>query len=393
MNIEEYLKRIENLKEDVYIFGAGKVGKIIYQLLKEKEIDVQSFLVTDVKQNESRLFEKEVQQANMTDIDKRKPVLIAVLERGEKKIQSYLETLGYTYIIEVPNGILEVDPWEYKRVRTPVIEVTAKVGCAVNCRYCPQELLVSTYFKNNVDRKREMTIEDYKRFIDKCPKDTIVDFSGFVEPFLVADSIKMMEYTYQSGHEMTLYTTLRGLSVEQAKKIVRMPFQFVCLHTPDKDNYANIPMTEEYFKVLDIVIDAKKMNGMPFIDIANCQSDAHPEFIKHVGRRLKVYCEMSDRAGNLDSNDASLTHANKTGNIYCTRTLALNHNVLLPDGSLALCCNDFGLANIIGNLEKQSYDEIMRGEKIRSIKRAMHIDLDTDLICRKCMFADEVDNN
>ena len=34
MNIEEYLKIIENLKEDVYIFGAGKVGKIIYTLNK-----------------------------------------------------------------------------------------------------------------------------------------------------------------------------------------------------------------------------------------------------------------------------------------------------------------------------------------------------------------------
>ena len=132
---------------------------------------------------------------------------------------------------------------------------------------------------------------------------------------------------------------------------------------------------------------------MPFVDIANCQSDAHPEFIKHVGRRLKVYCEMSDRAGNLDQNDVTLTHVNRAGNIYCTRALAINHNVLLPDGSLALCCNDFGLANIIGNLEKQSYDEIMLGEKMRSIKRAMHIDLDADLICRKCMFAEEVRNN
>ena len=219
MNIEEYLKIIENLKEDVYIFGAGKVGKIIYQLLGEKGINVQSFIVTDTEQNEKMLFEKEVLQVDEICIDKSRPVLIAVLERGEKKIQSYLEALGYTNVIDVPNGILEIDPWEYKRVRTPIIEVTAKIGCAVNCRYCPQELLVSTYFKNNSNRKKEMTIVDFKRFIDKCPKETIVDFSGFVEPFLVADSIKMMEYTYQSGHEMTLFTTLRGLTIEQAKRI------------------------------------------------------------------------------------------------------------------------------------------------------------------------------
>lgn len=391
--IDKYINEVCAMCTGCYIFGAGRVSQIVYDLMNENNVPIEAFLVTDASQNKDELFGKKVLQADNSCIDKTKPTLIAVIERGEKKIRPYLEQLGYTNIIDAPDGILEYDPWEHKRARTPVIEVTAKIGCAVNCKYCPQKLLVSRYYESDKSRKGVMTLEDYKGYLDKCPQETIVDFSGFVEPFLIDDSVDMMEYTYQTGHEMTLFTTLRGLSVDQAKRVLAMPFRFVCLHTPDKDGYANIPMTEEYFQVLEMFLKAKKENGEPFIDVANCQSEPHSEVVKRTQGRLKIYCEMSDRAGNLDENDTALAHVRTEGPIYCSRAYALNHNILLPDGSLALCCNDFGLDNIIGNLSEQSYDEIMHGDVIRNIKRAMHIEIDKDMICRKCMFACKVEKS
>lgn len=385
--LKKYISKLQKIEFECYIFGAGRVAKVIHEIAIENGISVDSFLVTDIRQNKKELFGKKVFQADSPTIDKTRPVLIAVVERGEKKIRLYLEQLGFSNIIDTPDGVLDYDSWEQKRARTPIIEVTAKIGCAVNCKYCPQKLLVSRYYQNDKKRKGVMSIEEYKKYLDKCPRETIIDFSGFVEPFLVDDSVEMMEYTYKTGHEMTLFTTLRGLSVEQAERVIAMPFRFVCLHTPDKDGYASIPMTEEYFQVLELFMNAVKDSGEPFVDVANCQSEAHPEIVKRVQGRLKIYCEMSDRAGNLDENDTSLAHVKTNGAIYCSRAFALNHNVLLPDGSLALCCNDFGLDHVIGNLAEQSYEEIMHGNVIKDIRRAMHIEVEKEIICRKCMFA------
>ncbi len=393
LNINDYLELVKKIDNDIYIFGAGRAACIVHEIVKNENKHVCSFLVSDAAQNKKMLYDKKVIQADSEEIRKDITVLIAVIEHGQKKIHSYLDSLGYLNIIDTPEGLLDCDPWEYKRTRTPIIEVTARIGCAVNCKYCPQKLLVKRYYDGRPDRKGVMALSDYKRYLDKCPDNTIVDFSGFVEPFLVDESIDMMEYTNINHHEMTLFTTLRGLTVESAKRVLEMPFQYVCLHTPDKDGYANIPMTDEYFKVLEMFMDAKKENRDPFIDVANCQSEPHPEIVKRVRGRLKIYCEMSDRAGNLDEEDPVLTHVNTKGNIYCSRAFGLNHNVLLPDGSLVLCCNDFGLVNILGNLNTQTYDEIMHGEPMRNIKRAMHINIEEELICRKCMFAKKIEED
>lgn len=66
---------------------------------------------------------------------------------------------------------------------------------------------------------------------------------------------------------------------------------------------------------------------------------------------------MSDRAGNLENKDNKLASKHLSGKIACSRSRILNHNVLLPDGSLVLCCNDFGLDYVLGNLNTDTYDD------------------------------------
>jgi hypothetical protein len=37
----------------------------------------------------------------------------------------------------------------------------------------------------------------------------------------------------------------------------------------------------------------------------------------------------------------------------------LYHNVVLPNGDVSLCCMDYGLKHIIGNIYEQEYDDII----------------------------------
>ncbi len=384
----DFFRAVQN--RPLYLFGAGKVAQIAYNLCKESDVAVKGFCVSDVQNNKAVYNGLPVISAReLASKEKNAVIVIAVLERGEKRIANFLRNLGFCEIITLPEDILTYDPWNAERYRSPIIEVTSKIGCAVNCRFCPQSNLLKAYFKGNKNRKSEMTFEEYKNFLEKLPKETIVDFSGFVEPFFNKDSLKMMEYTVESGHSATLFTTFEGLSLEEFVRLVKIPFRYLCIHTADADGFANIPITEEYLAILAKAIEAKKPDGSPFIDNANCQSTPHPEVLKLTEGKLKVYCEMSDRAGNLDKNAGNLTHVHKHGKIRCSRAAAMNHFVLLPDGSLALCCNDFGLKHIVGNLNESSYEQIVRGEEMKRVWLAMTTDGDDDFICRKCYYAVE----
>lgn len=120
-------------------------------------------------------------------------------------------------------------------------------------------------------------------------------------------------------------------------------------------------------------------------------SIAEPFFIDINEMKMKIYTEMGDRAGNLSNDSGKLDSFHHEGmRIKCSRTPSLNHNVLLPDGTVVLCCNDFGLDYVLGNLNNDTYDSLMKSDTMRTVKRKMNIDLNDNLICRECMYGQEI---
>lgn len=238
--------------------------------------------------------------------------VLGVTEQFKTDVKKYLNENGAENVIDVPLDQLNYQTIDKLRYNCPVIEVTPKIGCNVNCKYCPQDLLLKNYYKNDKNRISEMTLELYKKYLSNMPQETVVDFSGFVEPFLNNEAIDMMEYTAKSGHKMTLFTTFKGLTYDEFKRVSKLPFEFVCLHTPDVKGYSNIPMTEEYIKILTEAVSIKKPNGTAFIDMANCQSEPHPDIVKITHGKLKISSALQDRAGSLGDEDVTiqgLTHS------------------------------------------------------------------------------------
>lgn len=234
-----------------------------------------------------------------------------------------------------------------------------------------------------------MDFELYKQCVDKTPMDCIIIFAGFVEPFLHQEAVEMMQYAARTGRDVSLYTTLVGMSKEQFDRIKEIPFYEVVLHTPDEDEYANIPLTMGYFELLDTALAERKPDGSPFIDYANCQGIPHREILKHTEGKLLITNELVDRAGNI-SYEEVYENCHKEGRILCERTKRLDHNILLPDGSVVLCCMDFGMKHVLGNLGRDSYADLFQGDVMQDIKRAMKED-GMEIICRQCSSAIEVD--
>ena len=386
MGKEEYLECIKKLAKqfcNIYIYGAGVRGKMLFELLKDNQINVKAYVVTD--KNMNRDFENglKVIDVSSLEVDNNTLILLGVKKRYEKEITKLLEKKGCKQFLLLPN---DVNGWGSENPDIsdkPVMEITTKIGCSVNCKYYPQKLLLNRYWSHN-DRPQMMSFEMFKRCIDKLDKETIIQFCGYCEPFLNSSCAAMIQYADKQGFKVSLYTTLVGLSEKQFNMIKDIPFINVVLHLPDENNFATIPINSEYLTILNKVIAYKRNNGMPFVDHACCQTQPLPMIKKMLEGKMRIFSEMTDRAGNLD--DVGLVKSGyKNGTIKCSRVM--NKFVLLPSGEVTLCCMDYGLENILGSLETQEYSDIIHGNAIKNLKNKMSEEHEENCICRKCLFS------
>ena len=198
----------------------------------------------------------------------------------------------------------------------------------------------------------------------------------------------MVRYAHERGHDVRLFTTLVGLDCASFREIEDIPFKLVVLHLPDVHQYANIPVTDDYLDLLRYVAAKNRPNGEPFVDTANCQAEPDPRAVQIIGHHFPISWDLYDRAGNLSDDHlrSAKPHAEP---IYCERSVRMNHNVLLPNGDVVLCCMDFGMTHVLGNLKRQTYEEILQGAVHAGILTANQ--QQGDGLCRKCTYAKKLE--
>ncbi|MSP02289.1 MAG: hypothetical protein EXR07_14745 [Acetobacteraceae bacterium] len=72
--------------------------------------------------------------------------------------------------------------------------------------------------------------------------------------------------------------------------------------------------------------------------------------------------------------------------VLCGSTPFFDHNTMLPNGDVVLCCMDYSRRHVLGNLLAQDYADLFTGREMGRIRvRAMGAAGDDgELICRKC---------
>ena len=102
----------------------------------------------------------------------------------------------------------------------------------------------------------------------------------------------------------------------------------------------------------------------------------HPEIEEYAGDRIRAVGYknrgLNSRAGNL----GKLTGEKLWENNWCQRII---QNVLLPDGTVHLCCQDYGLEEPLGNLMIMDYPDIFETNNFKN--RIMNGKTD---ICNRC---------
>jgi hypothetical protein len=224
---------------------------------------------------------------------------------------------------------------DYKKIhrefdKTEFLEFTLTIGCPVQCqKYCPQEILLKNYCGHS---PRLLSFDDFKKILNKIPKNVCIDFAGFSEPFSNPDFVKMAEYAYDNGYELMVYTTLYGAKPSDIDRLLKLTYREFCLHLRD-GHIVKFPSTPEYEHNIARIIE-----GIPNLTFS-------------------LMNELFETNNRENTTRGFRPKAKKVG--YCSK-LVTPQFILLPNGSIQLCCTDFGLKHTVGNLLEEEYDTIKR---------------------------------
>ena len=279
------------------------------------------------------------------------------------------------------------------------LEITTRIGCVNMCEYCLQTKLISNYTKNQHnsrllnefesnndtdalekillseylkgDKNREivMTMETFELCLSTIPSSVDIHFTGYQEAFENPNALDMMKHAYNKGHRILLNTTLVGMKKEHVAELEKFKFKEINIHMPSALYKENIgknskadyirtgkEISDEYLDLMELMISSDLMTrvdresdrSLRFHSHGPVHSELRERFGNRIGDRQRG---LNSRAGNLGKMQNEVMWKDN----WCMR---IYHNVLLPDGTVQLCCQDYGLSEPLGNLKHMSYDDL-----------------------------------
>jgi sulfatase maturation enzyme AslB (radical SAM superfamily) len=267
------------------------------------------------------------------------------------------------------------------------IEFTTVIGCRNNCVYCPQKQLIHQYHHTGTDHSPVLSLKNFKTIVDKIPPKIEINFAGFSEPFQNPHCTDMIIYAHKQGHIVNIYTTLRGLTIASFNKIIKYvsfnntgEARFV-IHLPSEGKYEHIPVDQAYLDLLTAIIKSKINVSYSYLG-----GDKLSIKVEKLLKKYRVhvpYGETISRAGNLFTNNLNFP---QTGKIKCENHCGTRGHIILPNGDVALCCMDYGLKHILGNLLTDTYDSINQSTELKRVLRGFNHPHE-DILCRHCELA------
>lgn len=250
----------------------------------------------------------------------------------------------------------------------PALEITTVIGCENACSYCPQKLLTSRYAK--ISKQRTMKLEVFKSCLATVPKEVDIHFSGFAEPFQNPRCVEMIGHAYRKGHEIVIYTTLSHSPIETLRKIIDKKLD-LNIHLPRKNSGALSVLHNTLIATRLLFLKASKY---PFTAWKVGDFELDQSIKDAIGRNYKNQPVIS-RAGNVGK-------GNKVKFPILCQGARQNQNVLLPNGAVYLCCQDYGMRHKLGNLLHESYSAVRGSQEYCAVLSKMV--RGGDILCAKC---------
>jgi len=297
-----------------------------------------------------------------------------------------------------------------KKIRRLNIEVTNK--CNLNCEMCPRD-----YYKLP---EENMEFSDFKKIIDKMGDLELVLPIGWGESFLHPDIDKMIDYLREKKYDIKI--TTNGLLLNNKKLIdsaLKVDYLSFSLDEIRGKNHGNSKKVIR--NIRRIILERNKLGlKKPYIALQAVMYKGNKDILKiiEIGAKLKVdrinllraftqfdnslgmsweerkrIYKNTERLGKkLGVRVDMLEYASFSGlkrflwknfkwmfrlNKWCPRLY--DYVYVTIDGKVTPCCALPRM--IVGDLNKESLDEIWRGKKMNEFRR------NHEKICRNCTAA------
>jgi len=282
------------------------------------------------------------------------------------------------------------------RYRLRYVSLETHTVCTQACSFCPVSI---------APRKPEyMPNELFKRLVEEIShyRDTIeaVTLNNYNEPTAdrrFADQVRtLME------HQLPVAVLSNGstFTPDKVDALVAMgPIRYMSINISglDRERYALERQRDHLPKVLEHLEYMKDKPVAETMDLIVLGQDddqhrADTEALRQRfgGSRFNVRnFEIMDRAGYLpiglkpDKPFEKLRGCNNTG------SRPIEHIHINPQGQCVLCCEDYDEFHKVGDLTRQTIDEVLSGEEMARLRRMIYgvDEAPDDFICRKCIFA------
>lgn len=275
--------------------------------------------------------------------------------------------------------------FDLSRRKGDALEVSVKIGCGLMCTYCPQETHISSA-KGAVAESQyvpSLTPEAFENYLLNVDSSVEIKWTAFTEPLASKWFKQLFEVADRRGHQQSISTTLIGNknSVDFFCSAIRK-FKAITIHLPDNAGEMRVKsveaMREAYHRFFSELVNQRlggcQSNSVSFFLIGG---SVHAEILKVV-EEFELGAFFSERlivAGILNTRNSLIASDRKP--LASSRNIAgfvkrlvgrqspyfcsyrrLNQGVLLPNGNVQICCQDYALEFSLGNLRDTRLDQL-----------------------------------
>jgi len=275
-----------------------------------------------------------------------------------------------------------------------LLNITATAACTADCIYCPQGP-----FRSAMGGKPAyLSKQEFAALLPNLADTQFEAFSfgGFSEPFENPDIIELLGLAAEQSFvgKVNVYSNGEALTPERVEALRHVALSHVDIscHGFDTDTYRRTRRNLDPGRVRDnilFLLQSRQNIAELVISVTGPFGSAESldqlaALCERFGARLERR-SLHSRAGLLRI--GRLPARTRSGPFRCAK-FDFAKPVLVPGGDLCLCCQDFALDYVIGNLHSRTFRDIMAHSPLRRhvLDVAGGREEDSTLRCYQCAF-------
>lgn len=280
--------------------------------------------------------------------------------------------------------------------RLKYVSLEAHTVCNQSCYFCPVSIAPrSNHF---------MPTELYERILGELSayRSTIeaLFMINYNEPTADKRFVDQVRAIRGAGLPPAVLTNGTGLTPDRVDALVELGglrFLSINLSTLDRERYKKERGGDHMPAVLrnlDYAKDKPLAEQMDMVVLGTGNENHKRDFeeitARFAGSRFTVkYFEVMDRAGYLQIGAKPAAPIGKLCGCDNVGSRPFQHLHITPHGKCVLCCEDYDEKYEVGDLNVESVDQVLRGERLAQMRRWVYgvEEAPASFICRGCTFA------